>query len=115
MPTIRAYADNVILEWVPEPDLAPDGIIFMPQNRKPEKTRKARVIASGPGYFRDGGHGAFIPNEVCAGDIVLVDRQAGQNYSLDLYKPRVNATEAVYGEGRIVRHDEILGVVEEEP
>ncbi len=115
MPSIRAYADNVILEWVPEPELAPDGIIFLPKNRQPEKTRRARVIASGPGYYRDGGHGAFIPNEVKPGDVVLVDRQAGQNYALDNYKPRVNAHETIYGEGRIVRHDEILAVVEETP
>lgn len=112
MPTIRAYADNVVLEWVPEPEMAPDGIIFMPKTMKPPKTRKARVIASGPGYFRDNGHGAFIPNEVCAGDVVLVDYQAGQNYDLDNYRPRVNS-ESVYGEGRVVRHDEILAVLEE--
>jgi|SRR6187551_3234512 len=108
---LRAYADNVILEWVPEPKKA--GILFLPDNRKEEQTRQAKVIASGPGYHRDNGHGAFIPNEVKPGDIVLVDRKAGQNYSLDVYKPRVNPSEAVYGEGRIVRHDEILAVVEE--
>src|SRR4051812_23229927 len=107
---IRAYADNVVLEWVPEPNMA--GGIFLPENRREAQTRRARVIASGPGYYRNGGHGAFIPNEVCAGDVVLVDRRAGQDYALDLYKPRTNQ-ESVYGDGRIVRHDEILAVVEE--
>jgi len=107
---LRAYADNVILEWLPEPSRV--GFLFMPDTRKPEKTRRARVVASGPGYFRDGGHGAFIPNEVRPGEIVLVDRQAGQDYALDLYKPRTNQ-ESIWGEGRIVRHDEILAVVEE--
>lgn len=109
MPSIRAYADNVVLEWLPEPDLADDGIIFMPKNRKPEKTRRAKVIASGPGYHRDNGFGAFIPNEVKPGDVVYVDRQAGQHYVLDNYQPRTNK-ESVYGEGRVVRHEEILAM-----
>ena len=110
--TIRAYADNVILEWVPEPKVSSGGL-FLPDNRREEQTRKARVIASGPGYYRDNGFGRLVPNEVKPGDVVLVDRKAGQNYALDVYKPRTHAHEAVYGEGRIVRHDEILAVVVE--
>lgn len=114
MAKIRAYADNVVLEWISEPKQTASGLLHLPDNRKPEALRRARVIASGPGYYRDDGHGPFIPNEVKPGDVVLVDRQAGQNYALDLYKPRTHAQEAVYGDGRIVRHDEILAVVEEE-
>lgn len=110
MAGIRAYSDNVVLEWIPEADKK--GPIFLPQNRKVGKTRRARVIASGPGYYRDNGHGAFIPNEVKPGDVVLVDRQAGQHYELDNYTVRQNQ-ETVYGEGRVVRHDEILAIVEE--
>lgn len=113
MGKIRAYADNVVLEWEPEPAVSASGLLVLPDTRKPEKTRLARVIASGPGYYRNDGHGPFIPNEVKPGDLVIVDRQAGQNYDLDIYKPRTHPEECVYGEGRIVRHDEIHAVVED--
>lgn len=119
MSTIRARQDNVILRFLPEATVSQGGI-SLPQNLKINRrgVRRAEVIASGPGYFDRNGRGKFIPNEVVAGDIVLVDAIAGQDFALDINVPRQNK-EAGWaddrGDFRIVRHDEIHAVVQDVP
>lgn len=92
------------------------GILFLPENRKLEQTLRAEVIAVGPGYFRDSGHGRFIPTTLKPGEVVLVDRQAGQDYQWDINVPRQNKG-ADWGDERgnfrIVREEEVLAVIEE--
>lgn len=111
----RAYADNVILKFLPRPKMAAEGLIHIPQTVSESKvgTRQALVLASGPGYWMKSG--LFCQNEVQVGQRVLVDSLAGQSYAFDLNTPRHNKpTEWTEGDGeiRIVRHDEILCVVE---
>jgi len=118
MPTIRTTQDNVLIQFLPPPKMAPGGIIFLPDNARPEQTLRAEVIAVGPGYYRDSGHGRFVPTTLKPGNVVLVDRQAGQDYSMDVSAPRQNAKGADWGDSktgyRMVREEEVLAVVEEE-
>jgi len=113
---IRATQDNVIIRFIPEASETKGGL-FLPQNRKRDKrgVRQAEVIAVGPGYYRDSGHGRFIPTTVKVGEIVLVDELAGQDYSLDINVPRQNKHADwadASGDFRIVREEEIHAVIE---
>jgi co-chaperonin GroES (HSP10) len=116
--TTRAYADNVIIVLEPLPTETASGIALVNMGRNNKGHRTARVIASGPGYTSQ--RGVFIPNETRAGDRVIVDALAGQHYQMDLTVPRHNKTSEFQelfgekGEWRIVREQEILGVLEDE-
>lgn len=113
MEQIKAKDDNVFVRFLPIPKTV--GSIIVPDTAKQEKTLRAEVIAVGPGHYDRGGRGPFIPTTVQVGDVVLVDRKAGQDYCLDNYKPRQNKGSEFsdgYGDIRIVREDEILGVEE---
>jgi co-chaperonin GroES (HSP10) len=111
----RAYADNVILRFVPRPTTALGGLIHLPQQVTESRvgTREAEVVGVGPGHWTRAGK--WVPTEVQVGQLVLVDALAGQNYDLDLTVPRHNKPAEwgdERGEFRVVREDEILGVVE---
>ncbi|MEI9940265.1 MAG: hypothetical protein WDO69_23855 [Pseudomonadota bacterium] len=113
---IRAIQDNVVVRFLPRPGVTAGGILI-PQTAKRSRagTREAEVLAVGPGHYRDSGHGAFIPTTVRVGEVVLVGEVAGQDYSLDNYRPRQNkgsGLDDARGELRIVREDEIHAVVE---
>jgi len=117
MARIRAVQDNVILRFLPPPERAPGGLLFIPDTARPEKTARAEVVAVGPGYFRDSGHGRFIPTTLRPGEVVLIERQAGQDFALDINVPRTNKETTwadKHGDFRIVREDEVLAVVEAE-
>jgi len=126
---IRPLADNVVIRLEPLETETASGIALVPGKRDRRGHRTAIVIASGPGHYRqvrrtlgDGTpyttDGPFVPNEVKPGDRVVVDALAGQNYDLDINIPRHNkgaefaAIADARGEFRIVREQEILGVVE---
>ena len=127
---IRPTADNVVLRLLPVEKTTASGI-WVPNANKRGEARRAEVIAVGPGHYeqrrkRLGDQvytvdGPFVPTSVKPGDIVLVDPQAGQDYTLDLSIPRHNKGQNFdqiadeRGEFRIVRESEILGVVEEAP
>jgi co-chaperonin GroES (HSP10) len=116
-PTIRDYADNVVIRLEPLPEMSQSGRLHLPQNREERRvgSRRARVVAVGPGHTSP--KGLFIPTQVRQGELVLVDVLAGQDYSLDLNVPRHNkATEwgDERGQFRIVREDEILCVIDAE-
>ncbi len=115
--SLRAYADNVVLVLEPEPTETVSGIAMVRQRGPGARySRTARVVSSGPGYW-DERRLCFIPNEVKAGERVVVDALAGQNYELDLTAPRHNKPTEFQelcgerGEFRIVREQEILAVI----
>jgi len=111
--------DNVILVLEPQPTQTASGLSIV-HNRSPgaREHRTAKVLASGPGYKR-GCCGAFVENQVKPGDRVIVDALAGQNFAFDLTAPRQNKSAEFQelvgerGEFRIVRHDEILAIIDE--
>lgn len=115
---MKAYADNVVIVLEPLPTETASGIAMVRINKNTKESRTARVVASGPGYTNS--RGVFIPNEAKPGDRVLVDALAGQHYQLDLTVPRHNKSSEFQelagerGEFRIVRHDELLGILEDE-
>ena len=111
---VQPYQDNVLIQFQPRPTLTASGL-HIPQTVTESRvgTREAKVLAVGPGHTTC--QGKFVPTEVKAGETVLVDALAGQDYSMDLNAPRHNkATEwdAEGGPLRMVREDEILCVVE---
>lgn len=119
---LRLFSDNILLLLEPKPTETKGGIQLVHLEKKTRHSRPARVIATGPGYYKP--TGAFVPmsDHVKPGDRVLVDELAGeqQDYRLDMYKPRLNkgtqfsewANER--GEYRIVRLDECDAVIGEE-
>ena len=117
----RAYADNVHIELEPIPTMTAGGL-HLPQTArsKARGSRYARVVASGPGHYRqrrDGANGTrdsvFIPNETRPGDRVIVDALAGQavaGLEMELSLPRHNP-HGDFGDSRIVRESEILAII----
>lgn len=118
--TFRPYADNVLIVLEPEPTETKSGLAMV-RLRGPgaRYSRTARVVATGPGYF-DERLQRFIPNQIQAGERVIVDALAGQDYSLDLTVPRHNKGiefQELLGERgqfRVVREQEILAVISDE-
>jgi co-chaperonin GroES (HSP10) len=125
--TFRAYADNVVIELLPLETQTASGLtIVHGSGKKSREHRRARVIASGPGYYQPvkgdcgevSARGAFVPNETKPGDIVLVDALAGQDYAMDHTVPRHNKSAEFQelfgdrGQFRIVREQEILAILE---
>jgi co-chaperonin GroES (HSP10) len=125
--TFRAYADNVVIQIEPRETQTESGLTLVHGGKNGAREhRTARVVASGPGYYRSkpGGangteRGVFVPNEVKPGMRVIVDALAGQDYALDLSVPRHNKSAEFQelfgdkGEFRIVREEEILAVIED--
>jgi co-chaperonin GroES (HSP10) len=110
---IRMHQDNVAIRLEPLEQVSAGGL-HLPQTRQ-EKTRKAVVLAVGPGHHNRSGH--FVPTQVKAGDRVIVDAFAGQDYSMDLNAPRHNKPTEwgdERGEFRIIREDEIQAVIEDD-
>lgn len=120
---VRPLDDNVLLYLKPRPKRMAGSLIELPGNRagRPTGAREAIVLATGPGWRLRGGRGPLVPTEVEPGQCVVVDAKAGQDWSLDVAKPRTNpngcswqsfpvptAHERVGGEYRMVRADEIL-------
>jgi co-chaperonin GroES (HSP10) len=124
---IRPLEDNVVLYLKPRPERMVGSLLTLPQNRsgKSNGAREGIVLASGPGWRLRGGRGPLVPTGVEPGDCVVVDAKAGQDWSLDVGKPRTNPKgcswesfpvptelERPGGEYRVVRADEILMVLE---
>jgi len=111
---IKPRQDNVLLRFIERPTETASGIII-PKTVSESRvgTRQAEVVAVGPGHYTP--QGKFIPVEVTPGDRVLVDSLSGQDYSMDLYRPRQNKG-SEWGDDRatyrMVRQDEILCVIE---
>lgn len=115
--TFRAYQDNVVIVLEDQPSETASGLaIVHTRAAGAREHRTARVVESGPGYYTR--LGAFIPNTVRAGERVVVDAMAGQNYAFDLTVPRHNKSTEFQelfgdrGQFRIVREAEILAVLD---
>lgn len=126
---VRPLQDNVLIYLKPRPERMAGSLLTLPQNRskKANGAREAIVLASGPGYRLRGGRGPLVPTEVEPGQCVVVDERAGQDWSLDVAKPRTNPNgcqwesfpvptkhERPGGEYRMVRADEILFVLDDQ-
>lgn len=115
---ITPLQDNVIIRLLPRPEKTASGI-HTPHinNPKVHEHREAVVVASGPGYYTR--LGKLVPNEVKAGDRVIVESKAGDVYHGSLNVPRFNRhsefeeVDGMRGELRIIREQEILGVLPE--
>lgn len=131
--SIRAFHDNVFLVIEPDETVTASGLHIVTDDKKARlRGRVARVIASGPGYYRsarrllaDRTYSAptevFVPNETKPGDRVIVDASSHQDYRLDLNIPRHNLSAEFKellgekGEFLAVREEEILAVFEPAP
>ena len=116
----RAFADNVLIELLPLETQTSSGLHLA--NPDPP-TREAKVLSSGPGHYSR--LGVLIPNEVKEGDRVIVSKLCGDKTNWSKFDvgdaPRANEKNAVVefdgaarGNLRVVRHDEILCVIERE-
>ena len=118
---MRPYADNVLLRIEPPASETASGIALV-HSRAPgaREHRTAVVLASGPGFKRPC-CGVFVPNEVKPGDRVVVDALAGDKlkYDFDVSAPRQNQIPELSelagerGQFRVVRHEEILAIIED--
>lgn len=117
---MRPYADNVLIYLEPLETMTASGLHLPQQSRAGARgSRFARVLASGPGHYRQGKSGAngthdtvFVANETQEGDRVLVDAQAGQAWEAEMSMPRHNKG-GDFGDSRIVRESEILAILVE--
>jgi co-chaperonin GroES (HSP10) len=120
---VRPLDDNVLLYLKPRPERMAGSRLILPATRAGKATgaREAIVLATGPGWRLRGGRGPLVPTGVEPGQCVVVDARAGQDWALDVGKPRTNPIgcqwtsfpvpcdlERPGGEYRIVRADEIL-------
>ena len=118
---MKPFADNVHIELEPLATMSAGGIHLPQQTRRSARgSRFARVVASGPGHYRQKAAGAggtrdtvFVPNETRPGDRVIVDAQAGQAWEGELSIPRHNPG-GDFGDTRIVREAEILAIVSDD-
>ena len=130
---IRPTADNVLIVLEPPPAQSASGLTLV-HLKDPKShvrgSRTARVIATGPGYYRNSRQlladrsyteptSVFVPNQVKPGDRVIVDSNPGQDYRLDISIPRSNINSefvellGVKAEFRIVREQEIYAVLDD--
>ena len=118
---MKPYADNVVVRLHPLETMSAGGLHLPQQSRQGARgSRRATVVASGPGHYRqvrDGANGSrdqtFIKNETREGDVVLVDALAGQAWEADMSMPRHNKG-GDFGDTRIVRESEILAILTDE-
>lgn len=96
MTSIQPLADRVVIESIEQEERAQSGL-FIPENAK-EKPQQGRVLAVGPGAFREDGM-QRIPMDTKIGDIVLFARYAGVDIKLDGKNVKV------------IKETEILGIV----
>jgi len=109
---VRPYADNVWLKLDPLSKATASGIVLVEGERKSKGTRRATVVASGAGHVTK--LGAFVENEIKAGETVYVYALAGQDWQYDFDAPRHNMkiefdqVAGERGEYRVARAAEIL-------
>jgi len=75
---LRPLENRVVAQRLEEETLK--GGIILPDSAK-KKQESARIVAVGPGKTTD--EGKLIPMPVAVGDVVLMDKYAGQEVTLD--------------------------------
>ena len=131
---IRVLADNVLLLLEPSvPERTAGGIFavtLQPKGKEPYGHRIGRVLAVGPGHYRQrrGGTlsdgrsprvyetGEFVPTTIRPGQRAIVDMTAGDAYTFTEEQGMAEAfgLEGDKNEVRMVREEEILAVIEAE-
>jgi chaperonin GroES len=97
MAEIRPLHDRVIVRRIDTNEVKTSGGLFIPDSAK-EKPQEGEVVAVGKGKLLD--NGTRVETDVKAGDRVLFGKYSGTEVKLD-------------GEElRIMREDEILGIIE---
>lgn len=95
--TLKPLADRVVAQRLESKDTLKGGIIIPDSAKKKQET--AKVIAIGTGKVTD--ENKTIPMPVKIGDIILMDKYAGQEITID------------DEEFIIVKADDIIAIVEE--
>ena len=99
MMKIRPLADRIVVKRIDEQETLRSGIII-PDSAQ-EKPQEAEVVAVGPGKRLE--DGTRVPVDVKVGDRILFGKYSSSDVKVD------------GEEYLIMREDEILGVVEQEP
>lgn len=76
---LKPLGDRVVAKRLEKEEIAKGGIILPDSAQK--KQEKAEVVAVGPGKQND--EGKTLPMPVSIGDIILLDKYAGQEVSID--------------------------------
>src|SRR5258708_37630671 len=94
---IRPLYDRIVVKRIEDSAEKTASGLFIPDSAK-EKPQEGEVIAVGAGKRND--DGKLIPLDVKAGDRILFGKYSGSDIKLD------------GNEDLIMRHDEVLGVLE---
>ncbi len=95
---LRPLADRLVIEPLEQEERTASGL-YIPETAK-EKPQQGRVIAVGPGAYREG-TGERIPMDVKEGDRVLFAKYAGTEV-------KVNGKEL-----KILKESDVLAIIEE--
>ena len=95
--TLKPLGNRVLAQRLEQQETMKGGIILPDSVKKKQET--ARVVAVGPGKKLDDGQIVAVP--VAVGDVILMDKYAGQEVSID------------DEEFVIVKSDDIIAIVEE--
>ncbi len=95
--TLKPLGNRVLAQRLEQQETMKGGIILPDSAKKKQET--ARVVAVGSGKKLDDGQ--IVPVPVAVGDVILMDKYAGQEVSID------------DEEFVIVKSDDIVAIVEE--
>jgi chaperonin GroES len=77
--SIRPLGDRVVAQRLEQEETLKGGL-YLPDSAK-KKQESAKVIAVGPGHMTE--EGKVLPMPVAIGDVILVDKYAGQEVTID--------------------------------
>lgn len=77
--SIQPLSNRVVAQWLEQEEVLKGGII-LPDSAK-KKQQSARVLAVGPGAVTE--DGKTLPMPVVVGDVILMDKYAGQEVTID--------------------------------
>ena len=77
---LRALANKVIVEKIPEEDVTEGGIVLTEKTKALYKPVKGTVLAVGPGKYLESGD--LVDPGLSVGDVVLFGQRAGEELDL---------------------------------
>ena len=95
--TLKPLGNRVLAQRLEQAETMKGGIMLPESAKKKQET--ARVVAVGPGKKLD--DGTVLPMPVAVGDVILMDKYAGQEVSID------------DEEFLILKADDIIAIIEE--